>query len=58
MNDYAGWIAGLVMGVLCVLGLVMAAFATDGGFALAGLGFFAFGVLFIFGLIRRHVGQG
>ena len=57
MNNYAAWIAGLLMGVLGVIGLVMAAAATDGAFTLAGLGFFAFAVLFIFGLIRRHVGH-
>ena len=57
MNPYAAWVGGLLMGLLSVLGLVIAANANDGAFTAAGFGFFAFGVLFIFGLIRRCVGQ-
>ena len=57
MNPYGAWIAGLLMGALAVLGLVMAATAADTAFTFAGFGFFAFGVLFIFGLIHRNVGQ-
>ena len=57
MNPYAAWIAGLLMGALAVLGVVMAATATDAAFTFAGFGFSAFGILFIFGLIRRNVGN-
>ena len=56
MNPYAAWIGGLLMGLLSVLGLVIAAKAGDPAFSAAGLAFFIFGVAFIFGLIRRNVG--
>jgi hypothetical protein len=48
---------GALMALLSLLGLVMANGATDGGFYAVGLVFFAFGVLFIFGLIRTYTGR-
>jgi hypothetical protein len=53
----APWILGGLMGLLSLLGLVMANGAKDGVFYGVGLVFFLFGVLFIFGLIRTYVGR-
>lgn len=51
------WAQGIVMGALSLLGLLMASQAGDDAFYVAGLGLFAFGVAFIFGLINRCVGR-
>lgn len=51
------WIFGAVMGLLSFLGLFIASRAHDAPLYWAGLAFFAFGVLFIFGLIARHTGK-
>ncbi len=51
------WVLGGLMGLLSLIGLVMANGAKDGGFYAVGLLFFVFGVLFIFGLIRTYVGR-
>jgi len=51
------WIIGALMGLLSLLGLVMASHATDAAFSGVGLVLFGFGVLFIFGLIARYVGR-
>lgn len=47
------WIFGTVMGLLSLVGLFMASYATDGVFYGTGLGIFLFGVLVIGWLIRR-----
>jgi len=47
------WIFGTAMGVLSLVGLFMASYATDGVFYGTGLGLFLFGVLVIGWLIRR-----
>lgn len=52
-----GWALAVVMGVLALLGLVMASHAQDGVFYGTGLGLFIFGVLFIFVLIKQNVGR-
>jgi hypothetical protein len=51
------WVLGALMALLSLVGLIMANGATDGAFYAVGLLFFAFGVLFIFGLIRAYVGR-
>jgi hypothetical protein len=51
------WVLGGVMALLSLLGLVLASAAEDGVLYGTGLVFFAFGALFIFGLIHRHVGR-
>jgi hypothetical protein len=51
------WILGAVMGVLALIGLGLASAAHDQVFYGTGLALFLFGVLFIFGLIHRHVGR-
>ena len=47
------WIFGTVMGLLSLVGLFMASYATDAVFHGTGLGLFVFGVLVIGWLIRR-----
>lgn len=56
MSDVGSWILGVVMGVLSLLGLIMASQAQDDAFYFTGLLFFLFGVLFIFALIKRCTG--
>ena len=47
------WIRGIFMGLLALVGLVMASKAVDATFYWVGLLFFVFGVGFIFALIGR-----
>ncbi|HEX5795395.1 MAG TPA: hypothetical protein VFY19_06125 [Geminicoccaceae bacterium] len=51
------WVLGAVMALLSLFGLFLASAAQDGVLYGTGLAFFAFGALFIFGLIHRHVGR-
>jgi hypothetical protein len=51
------WVLGAFMALLSLLGLVMASGAKDELFYSVGLIFFLFGLLFIFGLIRKYVGR-
>jgi hypothetical protein len=51
------WILGGVMALLSLFGLFVASRAQDDVFYGTGLGLFLFGVLFVFGLIHRHVGR-
>jgi hypothetical protein len=51
------WILGGVMALLGLVGLFVASRAEDDVFYGTGLALFLFGVLFIFGLIHRHVGR-
>lgn len=55
-DTIGAWILGVVMGVLALLGLVMASAAVDSIFYGTGLALTAFGVLFIFVLIKRNTG--
>lgn len=56
-NDTASsWILGIVMGLLALLGLVMASHAVDPVFYGTGLALSAFGVLFVFFLIKQNTG--
>ena len=57
MEGIGTWVLGGVMGLLSLLGLIMASRAADGMFYATGLLFFLFGVLFIFFLIARNVGH-
>jgi hypothetical protein len=57
MNHDGIWIAGFMMGLLSLLGLVLAGAAQDATFHTFGLALFLFGILFIFGLIGKYVGR-
>jgi hypothetical protein len=46
-----------MMALLSLCGLFLASAAEDHVFYATGLALFAFGVLFIFGLIHKHVGR-
>ena len=51
------WILGGAMALFSLLGLFLASAAQDDVIYGTGLALFLFGVLFIFGLIHRHVGR-
>ena len=51
------WILGGAMALFGLLGLFLASAAQDDVIYGTGLALFLFGVLFIFGLIHRHVGR-
>lgn len=53
----AQWIFGVIMGLLSMLGLLVASRAHDPMLHTAGLLFFAFGIGFIFWLIAKNTGQ-
>ncbi len=53
----SAWILGVVMGLLALLGLIMASGAVDPIFYNTGLGLTAFGVLFVFVLIKQNTGK-
>lgn len=56
-NETTGaWVLGLIMGLLALLGLVMASGAVDPIFYGTGLALSVFGVVFIFILIKRNTG--
>ncbi len=57
MEGIGAWILGIIMGLLALVGLVMASQAVDGMFYFTGLLFFLFGVLFNFFLIGKTVGR-
>lgn len=52
----SAWVLGILMGLLALLGLIMASAAVDPIFYGTGLALTAFGILFVFSLIKRHVG--
>lgn len=52
-----GWTLAVLMGLLSLVGLVMASGADDEIFYGTGLALFVFGVLFIFVIINRNVGR-
>ena len=54
MQAIAIVIWGIVAGLIALVGLFMAAGAHDGHFALAGYLFMAFGVVYVFYLIKRY----
>jgi hypothetical protein len=56
-EGFGPWLLGVLMGLTSLLGLFLASAASDPMFYAAGLLFFLFGVLMIFGLIARYVGR-
>ena len=50
------WILGVIMGLIALLGLIMASGAVDGVFYGTGLALTVFGVFFIFALIKQNTG--
>ena len=56
-EGFGPWLLGILMGLTSLLGLFLASAASDRLFYAAGLIFFLFGVLMIFGLIARYVGR-
>ena len=56
-DSIGSWILGGVMALLSLCGLFLASAAQDRVFYGTGIALFVFGVLFIFGLIHRHVGR-
>ncbi len=55
-SNGGAWILGIVMGLLALLGIVMASAAVDPIFYATGLVLSVFGVLFVFFLIRNNTG--
>ena len=55
-NTVGTWILGILMGLLALLGLTMASAAVDSIFYATGLVLTAFGVLFVFVLIKQNTG--
>ena len=53
-NTSGAWILGIIMGLVALLGLIMASAAVDSIFYGTGLALTAFGVLFIFALIKQN----
>lgn len=53
----SAWILGVIMGLLALLGLIMASGAVDPVFYRTGLALTAFGVLFVFALINGTIGR-
>jgi len=51
------FVLGGIVGMIGLLGLFVAAGASDGVFYATGLGLFVFCVLFIFVMIHRQVGR-
>lgn len=57
LSEMANWLFGVLMGALALVGLLIAARATEPMFEWFGLALFAFGVLMIFVLVHRNTGQ-
>ncbi len=56
-NDtFGAWTLGIIMGLVALLGLIMASDAVDAVFYGTGLALTIFGVLFIFVLIKQNTG--
>ncbi|MDH3660168.1 MAG: hypothetical protein OEU92_09085 [Alphaproteobacteria bacterium] len=55
-NAASTWLLGIIMGLLAILGLVMASGAVDTIFYATGLALTAFGILFVFFLIKKNTG--
>lgn len=58
MDDVAPWIVGAIMGVVVLAGVLMAARAVDGGFALFGWLLAVFGLGVILRLVTRATASG
>jgi hypothetical protein len=57
MGDIGNWIVGAAMAVLALIGLIVSARAHDTTMYWVGLVVFAFGVLFIFHMVKRSFDQ-
>ncbi len=57
-DDWSSWIVGALMGLLAILGLLLASRAEERAFEWFGLLVFACAVLVIFALIRRATAPG
>ncbi len=56
-NDTVGaWVLGVIMSLLALLGLIMASAAVDPIFYGTGLLISAFGIFFVFVLIKQNTG--
>lgn len=53
-DDLSGFIVGMIVAVLGLIGLIMASGAYDNAIFVFGLSLAGFAVLFDIGLIRRH----
>ena len=53
-NTTSAWALGIVMALLALLGLIMASAAVDPIFYGTGLALSAFGVIFVFILIKQN----
>lgn len=53
-NTAGAWILGIIMGLLALLGIIMASAAVDPIFYGTGLALSAFGVIFVFILIKQN----
>jgi hypothetical protein len=56
MEGVGKWVLGGAMGVLSLIGLIMARNAVNDAIYWTGLLVFAFGVLFIYGMVARYAG--
>ncbi len=54
MNDLGSYVMALLATIFALIGIILAAFAEDGGMYLFGLSLAAFGILFDFFLLKRH----
>ena len=57
MKGIGTFIIGVAMGLLSLIGLVVASHAADSAFYWIGLVFAAFGILYIYGMILRYAGK-
>lgn len=55
-DTMSAWVLGIVMGLLALLGIVMASQAVDPIFYGTGLALSVFGILFVFVLIKQNTG--
>ena len=47
---------GFAMGLISLVGLILASGAVDGAMYVNGMALFCFGVLFIYGMIQKYAG--
>ncbi len=54
MSDLGTYLIAILVTIFACLGIMLAAFAEDGGMYLFGLSLAAFGILFGFFLMKKH----
>ena len=57
MEKIGAMLLGVVMGLFAMLWIFVASRAADESFYYTGLAFAVFCILYIFSLVRRHVGE-